>query len=344
MTQTTLTDLGWSDHFARQLTQDDADLTPARINEVQRDRLRALSENGPLRLIPTENAGNYAVGDWVLCDATHALRRLDAQGVLTRKAAGHVAYTQRIAANVDTLGIVTSCNADFNIARLERYLALAATAGCLPLVILTKPDLCDDPQSYVKQAQALSPMLTAIAINARDPQDVARLTPWVNKGQTLALLGSSGVGKTTLSNTLTGESEATQEIREDDAKGRHTTTYRSLTPTLTGGWLIDTPGMRELQLADMDEGIAEVFDDLTELATQCKFRNCEHASEPGCAVQAAIARGDLDPDRLTRWQKLQAEDAHNSASIARQRARQKTFTKMVKSGKAQGTHKRNPKG
>ncbi len=333
MTNYTLADLGWSDHFARQLTEDDTALTPARVTEVQRDRLRALSTKGPLRLIPADHAGSYAVGDWVLCDKTHAVRRLEALSALTRKAAGHVAYTQRIAANVDTLGIVTSCNADFNVARLERYLALAATADCLPLVILTKPDLADDPQSYIKEAQRLSPVLTAIAINAKDPEDVARLRPWCGKGQTLALLGSSGVGKTTLRNALTGEAKATQAVREDDAKGRHTTTFRSLVPTLTGGWLIDTPGMRELQLADMQEGIDEVFDDLTELATHCKFRNCAHGAEPGCAVQAAIAKGDLDPERLTRWRKLQAEDAHNSASIAQQRARQKSFGKMVKSAK-----------
>ncbi|MFZ7089596.1 ribosome small subunit-dependent GTPase A [Primorskyibacter sp. 2E233] len=333
MTNYTLADLGWSDHFARQLTEDDTALTPARVTEVQRDRLRALSAKGPLRLIPADHAGSYAVGDWVLCDETHAVRRLEALSALTRKAAGHVAYTQRIAANVDTLGIVTSCNADFNVARLERYLALAATADCLPLVILTKPDLADDPQSYIKEAQRLSPVLTAIAINAKDPEDVARLRPWCGKGQTLALLGSSGVGKTTLRNALTGEAKATQAVREDDAKGRHTTTFRSLVPTLTGGWLIDTPGMRELQLADMQEGIDEVFDDLTELATHCKFRNCAHEAEPGCAVQAAIAKGDLDPERLSRWRKLQAEDAHNSASIAQQRARQKNFGKMVKSAK-----------
>ncbi|MFW2542620.1 ribosome small subunit-dependent GTPase A [Primorskyibacter sp. 2E107] len=338
----TLTGLGWSDFFADQIAPDETHLTPARVNEVQRDRLRVLSTEGPMRLIPTEAAGNYAVGDWVLTDGTQALRRLDARGNLSRKAAGHVHYTQRIAGNVDTLGIVSSCNEDFNLARLERYLALAATADCLPLIILTKPDKCDDPAPFIKAAQSLSPLITALAINAKDEEDVARLHPWSGNGQTLALLGSSGVGKTTLRNRLTGETAATQDIREDDAKGRHTTTFRSLVPTLTGGWLIDTPGMRELQLADMADGIEEIFDDLMVLAGQCKFRNCEHVSEPGCAVRSAIEAGDLDPERLTRWRKLEAEDTRNTASIARQRARGKAFAKMVKGGKAQSRHKRDP--
>ncbi len=331
MTDFNLNDLGWSDVFARQLTDDDASLSPARVTEVQRDRLRVLTLTGAQMLIPTELAGAYAVGDWVLSDATHAVRRLEAKSDLVRKAAGHTAAAQRIAANVDTLGIVTSCNADFNVARLERYLTLAATAGCLPLVILTKADQTEDARSYVGQAERLSPMVTAIALNAKNPDEVARLHPWCSDGQTLALVGSSGVGKTTLRNALTGSAEATQGVREDDAKGRHTTTFRSLVPTPTGGWLIDTPGMRELQLADMQEGIAEVFDDIVELAAGCKFRNCAHESEPGCAVRAAVEAGDLAPERLARWRKLEAEDAHNSLSLAQARAKDKSFGKMVKS-------------
>lgn len=342
MTRDTLSHLGWSDHFARQVTPDETTLSPARIAEVQRDRLNLLTPDGPRQVIPTEPAGNYAVGDWVLCDATHALRRLDPRSSLTRKAAGHVAYAQRIAANVDTLGIVTSCNADFNIARLERYLALAASADCLPLLILTKPDLAEDPDSFARAAKPLSPLLTVLTVNAKDPEDVARLQPWCGPGQTLALVGSSGVGKTTLRNTLTGEEAATQGIREDDARGRHTTTARSLVPTLNGGWLVDTPGMRELQLADMQEGIDEVFDDVTDLAARCKFRDCGHETEPGCAVRAAIADGDLEADRLERWRKLQAEDAHNSASIAQQRARQKRFGKIVKGAMIHAKNKRRP--
>lgn len=341
MTQYSLADLGWSDHFAHQLTDDDASLLPARISEVHRSQLVALTPEGETRLTPNEPAGAYAVGDWVLTDGTTAQRRLDPVTNLHRKAAGHTISDQRIAANVDTVGIVTSCNDDFNIARLERYLALVLASDALPLVILTKADLSDDPNDYRKQAERLSPLVTAIALNAKDPEDAAQLHPWCSNAQTLALLGSSGVGKTTLRNALTGETADTQTIREDDAKGRHTTTHRALRPTVTGGWLIDTPGMRELQLSGTSDGIDEVFEDIDTLASQCKFSDCAHLSEPGCAVKQAIESGELDPARFERWQKLKREDQYNSETIAQSRARQKSFAKMVKTVTSNASHKKD---
>lgn len=340
MTDHTLADLGWSDHFARQLTDEDAPLTPVRISEVHRSQLVALGPEGEHRLIPTESSGAYAVGDWVLSDGTSARRRLTPLTDLQRRAAGHAVGAQRIAANVDTVGLVTSCNEDFNPARLERYLALALASNALPLVILTKADLTDDPTRYMRQAERLSPLVTAIAVNAKDAEDVARLAPWCSNAQTLALLGSSGVGKTTLRNALTGESEATQAIRADDAKGRHTTTHRALRPTRAGGWLIDTPGMRELQLSGTSDGIEELFDDIETLSAQCRFSNCAHDTEPGCAVKAALADGTLDAARFARWQKLRREDQYNSESIAAARARQKSFGRVVKEAMAKGRHKR----
>ena len=326
----TKADLGWSEHFARQITDDTQHLTPARITEVQRDRLRTLSEDGISELQSHVETGEYAVGDWVLSDGAWAVQRLDPITDFTRRAPGKNVKIQRIAANVDTLAIVTSCNADFNPARLERYLALASAAGCLPLIVLTKSDMADDPQSYLRAAERLSPLVTAIAVNATDPEDAQRLTPWCNNAQTLALVGSSGVGKTTLRNALTGESAETAGIREDDARGRHTTTFRSLVRTLSDGWLIDTPGMRELQLSDAADGIDAVFSDLTDLADTCKFRNCAHESEPGCAVQAAIAKGDIDQGQLDRWNKLKREDLYNSETIAQTRDRERGFSKMVR--------------
>ncbi len=340
MTRYSLTDLGWSDHFARQRKDVDAHLIPARISEVHRSQLVALSESGEHRLIPADSAGAYAVGDWVLTDGTTALQRLDPITDLHRRAAGHTVSDQRIAANVDTVGLVTSCNADFNVARLERYLALALASNALPLVILTKADLCDDPDDFRRKAERLSPLVTAITINAKDPEDVKRLNPWCSTAQTLALLGSSGVGKTTLRNALTGEAEATQDIREDDGKGRHTTTHRALRPTLASGWLIDTPGMRELQLSGTSDGLEELFGDIETLAAQCKFSNCAHASEPGCAVKAALKDGTLDQSRFDRWQKLRREDQYNSESIAAARARQKSFGRVVKEAVAKSKHKR----
>ncbi|MEX0969708.1 MAG: ribosome small subunit-dependent GTPase A [Paracoccaceae bacterium] len=332
MTYTSLADLGWSAHFARQLDENSIG-TPARLCEIHRDRVEALSLNGPLTLRTTESTGAYAVGDWVLAEDGLALSRLDRLTTVSRRAAGEVAQKQLIAANVDTLGIVTSCNADFNPARLERYLALAAMGGALPLIILTKADLAEDPDDYRRQAEALSPMLTALALDAHDAVAVEKLTPWCNSGQTLALVGSSGVGKTTLQNALTGIIDATQNIRGDDAKGRHTTTARALRPTLAGGWLIDTPGMRELRLSEASEGIDAVFDDIVSLVSQCKFNDCAHDHEPGCAVQAAIATGKLDADRLKRWRKLKNEDRFSTESIHEARERFRKNGKMYKAHK-----------
>lgn len=327
LTDLTLTDLGWSDHFARQLEEGDA---PARIAEIHRTILVALTPEGPVKLLAPSGAGSFAVGDWVGMRDGAARMRLAPRSQIARRAAGHTVSRQLVAANVDTLGIVTSCNDDFNPARLERYVALAMAGDCLPLVILTKSDMVDDPEPYLAQARAISPLVVAMALNARDLDDAARLEPWCGPGQTLALVGSSGVGKTTLQNALTGGAEATAGIREDDAKGRHTTTYRALRRCRAGGWLIDTPGMRELQLTDTAEGIEELFDDITELVTQCRFSDCAHETEPGCAVRAAIEAGALDPERLARWRKLEAEDRHNSESLAEGRARGRAFTRHIK--------------
>lgn len=335
----TLASLGWTPHFARQVDLTDDEI-PVRITAIHRSRLDGLGPDGPVSLSPTVEAGRYAVGDWVIATGASASEPLERLTELTRRAAGEESKPQYIAANVDTLGIVTSCNADFNVARLERYLAMCSAAGCLPLVILTKADQVDDVQSYVAQAQALSPLLTALAINAKDIEDVARLNAWASDGQTLALVGSSGVGKTTIQNRLTGVIDATQDIREDDAKGRHTTTNRNLRATLAGGWLIDTPGMRELRLLDAEEGVEDVFSDLTELAAQCKFNDCAHDTEPGCAIQAAIAAGELDPARLERWRKLERETRFNTATVGENRAHMKRLQKMYDAGKERGAAKR----
>lgn len=177
-------------------------------------------------------------------------------------------------------------------------------------------------------------------ISAKDAEDFARLETYCGRGQTIALVGSSGVGKSTIARGLTGLDIEIGDIREDDAKGRHTTTSRSMYQMSSGGWLIDTPGMRELALHDAAEGIATLFEDITELATQCKFTDCAHESEPGCAVKAALENGTLDPSRLERWRKLRAEDAHNSETIAESRARGRKFSKFVKTVKKAKNAKR----
>ncbi len=339
MTETTLADLGWSDHFQRQLSTDDTG-EPMRIHAVNRRDVEALSTHGSEALVTKEETGTFAVGDWVIADGARVLRLLDRTTLIKRLAAGDATRPQLIAANVDTLAIVTSCNDDFNVARLERYLAMALSAGCTPLVVLTKADQSDDPDSYRKAAEAMSPLVTAIALDARDPEESRKLEPWCRQGQTLALVGSSGVGKTTIQNALTGIEDDTQGIREDDAKGRHTTTARALRPTLAGGWLVDTPGMRELRLSEAADGIEAVFADIAEIAASCRFSDCKHETEPGCAIKAALESGDIDPDRLRRWQKLEREEQHNAEAIHVAHARFKRLGKQAKSGKARGDWKR----
>ena len=327
------TDLGWSNHFAAQIPAPTPDHIH-RVIAVHRDRLTGLSPAGERVLLPRagQSTGAFAVGDWVAASPDGMIAQtLERKSLLSRRAAGSGAQTQLIAANVDVLFITSSCNADFNLARLERYLALAHQAGCYPVIVLTKADACDDAHDYVRQAEALEPFLTVLAVNAHDAGDLRSLLAWCPSGQTGALVGSSGVGKTTLTNGLAQAQHATASIREDDAKGRHTTTSRALRRMTNGGWLIDTPGMRALRMLDNSDGIDEVFADLVELSQSCRFSDCAHVSEPGCAIQGAVEAGTLDPDRLRRWQKLLREDRMNSETVAQARARDKAFGKMVRS-------------
>nr|WP_320144190.1 ribosome small subunit-dependent GTPase A [uncultured Cohaesibacter sp.] len=330
----TLSELGFSGHFMSQLDMEELEqLTPYRISEIQRSIVVGLGEAGtrPLRTPHKIPTSAFGVGDWVLVDHTDQIaRRLEPRSELKRRAAGTDVSEQLIASNVDILFVVTSCNDDFNLARIERFLALARDADVTPVVLLTKADLCEEPNAYIDQAKDLMDGLDVLGLNAKAPDVVNRLAPWCGRGQTIAMVGSSGVGKTTLLNAFTGRTDATQDIREDDSKGRHTTTYRSLHPTINGAWLVDTPGIRALRLHEKSTGIEQVFDDILELANDCKFRNCRHENEPGCAIQAAIKAGELDAARLERWRKLEAEDNRNTQSVAQSRRKSKAFGKMVK--------------
>ena len=336
LTELTRETLGWSPFYMSQLEIEELDtLTPARIATVHRDRVVAFSEIGTLELTlePGITTAAVGVGDWVLCapEQHRLVRVLDRQTELTRGTEYHTGEKQLIAANLDTLFITSSCNNDFNPARLERYLALAHDAMITPVILLTKADQTDDPEQYIDQARVLGRNLDVIALDAKNDDVLALLAPWCGKGQTVALAGSSGVGKTTLANALTGGNAATQDIREDDARGRHTTTGRSLHRMRSGGWLIDTPGMRGLGVAEVSYGIDATFPEISELAAQCKFRDCAHEGEPGCAVQAGIAAGNVDPDRLKRFKKLKRENAHATETIAQARDRSRKFGKMLKS-------------
>ncbi len=335
LTAASLASLGWSDFFAEQIPNS-AD-RPMRVAEVHRASVRCLSPEGShdITLPSAISSGDIAVGDWVMIEpeVDRLTRILDRRSSLARRAAGPELRRQLVAANVDTLFIVSSCNDDFNEARIERFISMAFDAGSTPIILLTKADTTANPMAYVARAQGLAPDQQAIALNAHDPLDLLQLSPWCGAQQTVALLGSSGVGKTTITNALSGGNAATQDIRDDDAKGRHTTTSRSLHPIIDGGWLIDTPGMREFGLMDASVGIEAVFADIAELAEGCKFSDCAHDGEPGCAVRAAIDADELDPARVTRWQKLLREDALQAETIAQTRKRSRATTKYHKSAK-----------
>lgn len=315
----TLASLGWSDFFEDQVTPDEAGLDRMRVASVHRSRMTAESVLGQVRLVlqAKTNTADYAVGDWLLVEPeTHLLlRRLDRKTLLQRRFEGGGA-PQLIAANIDTLFIVTSCNDDLNPARLERYLALANEAETTPVIVLTKADQVADTAPYCEQASGLQVGLQVVALNAKDPTAATVLAPWCGAGQTVALVGSSGVGKSSLLNTLAQKSDedaqATGAIREGDAKGRHTTTSRSLHAIAGGGWVVDTPGIRSLQISDNSVGLDRLFSEITELAPQCRFRNCTHAHEPGCAVRMAVKAGTVDTGRLERWRKLQEENQINT--------------------------------
>lgn len=333
----TLKDYGWTAHFQAQLSADElTTTTPVRVLAVHRDALEVAGPAFAGRVPPLDGDDDEAiatVGDWLLLDesANRPIRVLDRRSVFKRKSAGTGRRIQLIAANVDTLFLVTSANQDFNIARLERYLALAAEAEATPVVVITKADLVTDVAAFTSEARKLMPGLIVEAFDARSADALKTLKPWFAPGQTLAFVGSSGVGKSTIVNTLAGSDlQETRGIREDDARGRHTTTGRSLHRLANGAWLMDTPGMRELQIVDVADGLDEVFADIAELQAACRFSDCTHHNEPDCAIRAAIESGALDQDRLRRYAKLQREEARNSENIAEAHARNQRFGRMQK--------------
>lgn len=338
---TTLEALGWGPFFAQQTDLEElSSRSPARVVALHRSGLRVAGDGIDEMLPP---AVDVTVGDWLMLDRAQpkSNRVLERKSLVKRRAPGTDRAVQLIAANIDTVFVVTSCNQDFNLARLERYVALAFDAGIEPVIVLTKTDLVDSPQTWIDAARSISDRVSVVALDARTDEPGTKLVGWCKPGQTVAFLGSSGVGKSTLTNALVGTSAiATQPIREEDAKGRHTTTHRELHVIPGGCIVLDTPGMRELQLADAAAGIADVFEDLETLAAMCRFNDCQHETEPNCAVQAAITDGRLDTSRVVRWRKLKAEDAFNSASLAERRSKDRTFGKMVRNAvKAKSGHK-----
>ena len=327
---------GWDHFFSLQLSTDERDFAvPARVVAVHRSSLVvtdgvdeydvALGSNwfrGPTELRPT-------VGDWVLLGGGRdkVVRLLERKSVFKRYAAGSKREIQLIAANIDTLFVVTSCNDEFNENRLVRYLALAREMEITAVVVITKRDLSNKSHHYVERARKVSGNSVIECIDARDADTLEGVRLWTTEGQTVALVGSSGVGKSTLLNTLVGyQVQRTEAIREDDSRGRHTTSHRSIHRIEQGALVMDVPGIRELALVDVAEGVASAFEDVETLAARCRFVDCEHQTEPGCAVQSALSEGQLELERLQQYRKLRREEARNSTSLSERRDTERRTT------------------
>jgi ribosome biogenesis GTPase len=327
LTPSGLSKYGWSDTLQHDFEPFAAqDLVPARVTVQQRGSYRLVAETGEIegrisgRFAHEAADGGYPVtGDWVAAELkadvamiAHILPRATA---FTRMAAGTAKDMQVVAANVDVALLAASLNADLNLRRLERYLATAYESGAAPVILLTKADACEDPQPLIASVEAIAFGVPVLAVSVRTGQGLAELSALLAPGKTAVLLGSSGVGKSTLVNALAGaELMATKAVREDDARGRHTTTHRELILLPSGALILDTPGMRELALWDAEAGVAAAFAETTaqidEISQGCRFRDCAHHKEPGCAVQAALADGTLEGERWQSFQKLQRELAH----------------------------------
>ena len=320
--------LGWTSSFEEAFRSFGEDgLTPGRISAGFTHLYRVLTGEGELL---AEVAGRFrhqaggpqdfpAVGDWVALEprpdegraTIHAV--LPRKSAFVRKAAGDTVLAQVLAANVDTVFLVGGLDGDFNPRRIERALVLAWESGAVPVVLLNKADLCADADAEARRAEveAVAPGVPVHVVSGRSGDGMEALAPYLAPGRTVALLGSSGVGKSTIVNRLLGEErQRTSEVREHDQRGRHTTTYRELIVLPGGAVLVDTPGLREIQLWASEEGLATAFDDVARLARGCRFRDCRHRGEPGCAVLAAVEAGELDEERLASHRKLEAELRH----------------------------------
>ncbi|WP_078381198.1 ribosome small subunit-dependent GTPase A [Sutcliffiella halmapala] len=318
-----INELGWNEYLNNNFTAYKEQgfsvgrvmLEHKRIYRVETENGECLAEvSGKYRFEASAREDYPAVGDWVVLSERQHEGKATIHATLprfskfSRKAAGVTTEEQIVAANVDTIFLVQSLNYDFNPRRIERYMIMAWESGANPVIVLTKSDLCEDIAEKIVEVEAVALGVPVHAVSVKDETGLEELASYFTLGKTVALLGSSGAGKSTLTNYLLGEEkQLIQDVRGDDDKGRHTTTYRELYLLPTGGLVLDTPGMRELQLWEADGAISQSFQDIEELAEQCYFRDCKHENEPKCAVQEAINGGQLEKARYQSYLKLQKE-------------------------------------
>ncbi|MGP4079826.1 ribosome small subunit-dependent GTPase A [Pseudalkalibacillus sp. R45] len=323
---------------------------PGRVALEHKGMYTLLTEHGEIRgsisgkmnFEATQREDYPAVGDWVMCQIRPNDRAATIHSILprtskfSRKIAGLTTEEQIIATNIDTVFLVNALNKDFNVRRIERYLLMAWESGANPVIVLSKADLCENVQERVNEVETVAFGLSVHIISSETGDGIDEITPYLTEGKTVALLGSSGAGKSTLVNRLYGEEiQKVKEIREGDDKGMHTTTHRELFLMPQGGLLIDTPGMRELQLWNTNDGLSESFRDVEALAETCKFRDCQHENEPGCAVKTAIDSGELPEERYASYKKLQRELAYlerknDQKAKLEEKAKWKKITKSMR--------------
>lgn len=331
--------LGWNDHWEQQwLTVDKKDVVPARIVGDFGHRYRVATQNtkdtwaemsGKLQHELHSRSSFPAIGDWVAVQPLEGEERVIIHGILDRKtcisrqAAGIVIHEQIIAANVDTLFLVCALNDDFNVRRIERYLIMAWSSGVNPVILLSKADLCQDVDTRLSLLQEAAIGVPVHVVSALENQGFEELSQYLTQGATVALTGSSGCGKSTIINWLSGEVlQRTQEVREGDSRGRHTTTHRELFLLPQGAVMIDTPGMRELKLWEDEGGVSLTFSDIEEIGATCRFTDCRHEKEAGCAVLKAVADGEIVEKRLLNYRKTIRELKFQAQKEAKARSKQ----------------------
>lgn len=344
-----LEQIGWNEHFAEHFkTYAGKNYIVGRVYEENRRSFWLYTANGEIKgdvsgrmAYHSESRAELpAVGDWVvisiLADNSKAIIHavLPRTSKFSRKVTGSATEEQVVAANIDTVMLVSGLDNDFNLRRIERYLVMVSASGAEPVLILNKADVCQDLETKIEEVRAIAPHVPIVALSAKHDAELTAIYNYARPGKTVALIGSSGVGKSTITNHLLGgERQKVQQVREGDNRGQHTTTKRELIILPNGALIIDTPGMRELQLWISDEGLENSFEDIELLIAQCFYRNCDHNNTEACAIQHALSTGTLDPARWNSRNKLKTELTDLSTILEKKKQTKKATMRFNKSHK-----------